>query len=78
VFVGLHHVHLQEAIRTKKAGQESERAALDAIMAQGLGEGVHPLERPEVPAHIKVSGSVVGPVLMVCLGPGSRVLFALH
>lgn len=48
----------QDAIRTKKAEQQAEREALDAIMAQGLGEGVHPLERPEVPAHIKVCAPV--------------------
>ncbi len=44
----------QDAIRAKQREQEGHRAALDAIMAQGMDSGVHPLERPEVPAHIKV------------------------
>ncbi len=46
--------HLQDAIRSKQREQDAHRAELDAIMAQGMNGGVHPLERPEVPAHIKV------------------------
>lgn len=45
---------VKEAIRAKGAEQAASRAALGAIMAEGLHAGVHPLERPEVPAAIKV------------------------
>ncbi|KAJ9510217.1 hypothetical protein QJQ45_015701 [Haematococcus lacustris] len=46
---------VREAIRSKQQEQAAHRAALDGIMAQGLGAGVHPLERPEVPPHIKAA-----------------------
>lgn len=40
--------------QVKKVEAEEQREALEAIMAEGLHSGVHPLERPEVPPHIKV------------------------
>jgi hypothetical protein len=45
---------LQGAIDTKKRVEEDDQEALQQIMEAGLDSGVHPLERPEVPAHIKV------------------------
>ncbi len=45
---------LQGAIDTKKQEQESDQYALNQLMEDGMDTGVHPLERPGVPAHIKV------------------------
>ena len=38
----------------KKQELEQQQQQLGTIMAEGMGEGVHPLERPEVPMKIKV------------------------
>jgi len=46
---------IKEAITGKKAELSQQSAELGSIMAEGLGAGVHPLERPEVPAHIKAA-----------------------
>ena len=40
----------------KKQELEQQQQQLGTIMAEGMGEGVHPLERPEVPMKIKVGG----------------------
>lgn len=54
---------IKHAIAGKKAEMEVQHEELAAIMADDAGEGgagIHPLERPEVPAHIKVCGAVCG------------------
>jgi len=46
--------NFQQAITGKKAELEEQQQQLSAIMAEGMGQGVHMLERPEVPMGIKV------------------------
>lgn len=42
------------AIAARKAGLAAQQAALDAVLAEGISEGLHPLERPDIPADVKV------------------------
>ncbi|GAX85110.1 hypothetical protein CEUSTIGMA_g12530.t1 [Chlamydomonas eustigma] len=46
---------IKQAITTKKVELEIQQQQLSSIMAEGMGQGVHPLERPEVPMKIKAA-----------------------
>ena len=46
---------VKEAILTKKASLAAQQAALGAVLSEGISEGLHPLERPDIPPDVKAA-----------------------
>lgn len=46
---------IKRAIQEKKEALDAQQQELGQVMEEGIGAGVHPLERPEVPAHVKAA-----------------------
>lgn len=44
----------QGAIESKRASLAAQQAALEEVLADGINDGLHPLERPDIAPEVKV------------------------